>query len=147
MSKFHFRLRELRNSRKLSQQELANSLGISKSSVNMYERGEREPGLDTLEAIADFFNVDMDYLTGKTSQIKNFSELDKKYNTEKFSNKNQAYNIINECFGNQAAKLVHLFNNFNEEGQEKLLDTAVDMSHLDRYKKESNQSDVVEKEA
>ena len=28
----------------------------------MYERGEREPGLEMLETIADFFNVDMDYL-------------------------------------------------------------------------------------
>lgn len=76
MSKFHLRLRELRNSRKLSQQELANYLQISKSSINMYERGEREPGLDTLEAIADFFNVDMDYLSGKTSEIKLFDIKD-----------------------------------------------------------------------
>lgn len=76
MSKFHLRLRELRNSRKLSQQELANYLQISKSSVNMYERGEREPGLDTLEAIADFFNVDMDYLSGKATEIKIFDTKD-----------------------------------------------------------------------
>ena len=32
----------------------------------MYERGEREPGIETLEAIADFFNVDLDYLIGKS---------------------------------------------------------------------------------
>lgn len=32
----------------------------------MYERGSREPGLDMLEAIADLFNVDLDYLMGKT---------------------------------------------------------------------------------
>ena len=44
MSKFHLRIRELRISRKLSQQELADILKISKSSINMYERGEREPG-------------------------------------------------------------------------------------------------------
>lgn len=73
MSKFNLRLRELRTSRKLSQQDLADYLNISKSSVNMYERGEREPGLDTLEAIADFFNVDLDYLSGKTSEIKTFA--------------------------------------------------------------------------
>ena len=66
MSKFSERFKELRSSRKLSQQELADKLGISKSSVNMYERGEREPGLEMLETIADFFNVDMDYLLGKT---------------------------------------------------------------------------------
>ncbi|MGN0620003.1 MAG: LexA family protein [Ruminiclostridium sp.] len=72
MSKFSERLKELRTSRKLSQQELADKLGTSKSSVNMYERGEREPGLEMLETIADFFNVDMDYLHGK-SKIANKS--------------------------------------------------------------------------
>lgn len=66
MSKFSLRLRELRNSRDLTQQNLADYIQTSKSSVNMYERGEREPGLEMVEAIADFFNVDLDYLLGKT---------------------------------------------------------------------------------
>ncbi len=66
MSKFSERFKELRLEHDLSQQALATQLGLSKSSVNMYERGEREPGLDTLESIADYFNVDMDYLLGKT---------------------------------------------------------------------------------
>ena len=68
MPKFSERLRQLRTECGISQQTLANSLGdISKSSINMYERGEREPGLETLEAIADFFNVDMDFLLGKSN--------------------------------------------------------------------------------
>lgn len=67
MSKFSDRLRSLRLSRSLSQQELSVQLGISKSSVNMYERAEREPGLVTLEKIADYFNVDMDYLLGNSN--------------------------------------------------------------------------------
>ena len=65
MSKFCIRLKELRISRDLSQQKLADIVGISKSSINMYERGEREPGLELLETFADYFNVDMDYLLGK----------------------------------------------------------------------------------
>ena len=60
------RLRELRRSKGLSQQKLADFLGTSKSSVNMYERGEREPGIEMIENIADFFNVDVDYLFGKS---------------------------------------------------------------------------------
>lgn len=69
MSKFSERFKTLRKSRKLSQQELAERLNTSKSSVNMYERGEREPGLEMLENIADFFNVDMDYLLGKSQTV------------------------------------------------------------------------------
>ena len=67
MSKFSDRFKLLRKERELTQQALADRLEISKSSVNMYERGEREPGIQTLEAIADLFNVDMDYLLGNSS--------------------------------------------------------------------------------
>lgn len=74
MSKFSERLRQLRTSRELSQMDFAKQIKMSKSSINMYERGEREPGLETLERIADYFNVDMDYLLGK-SDIANRSHL------------------------------------------------------------------------
>ena len=67
MSKFSERLKELRRTKGPSQHQLAKNIGVSKSSVNMYERGEREPGLETVEAIADFYNVDLDYLLGKTN--------------------------------------------------------------------------------
>ncbi len=66
MASFSERFKQLRQERGLTQQELADVLKISKSSVNMYERGEREPGFETLEAIADFFNVDMNFLLGKS---------------------------------------------------------------------------------
>lgn len=66
MTKFNERLKILRKEANLSQEELAKKIGVSKSSVNMYERGEREPGFETLEAIADCFNADMDFLLGKS---------------------------------------------------------------------------------
>ena len=66
MSTFSERLRALRNRKGWSQQRLAEELKTSKSSVNMYERGEREPGFEMMEAIADTFNVDMDYLLGRS---------------------------------------------------------------------------------
>ena len=60
-------LRELRNNSKLTQTELANSLGLAFSTISMYERGEREPDFETLEAIADYFNVSLDYLLERTN--------------------------------------------------------------------------------
>lgn len=68
MAQFDKILKLLRNEKNLSQQELADALGISKSSINMYERGERQPNFETLETIADYFNVDIDYLLGRTSK-------------------------------------------------------------------------------
>lgn len=70
--KFNDRLKELRQGRKLTQEEFAKLSGISRSAIGMYESGRREPNFKTLELIADFFNVDMDYLLGKsdtTTQI------------------------------------------------------------------------------
>lgn len=55
----------LRKRKGLSQQELANTLKISRSAIGMYETGKREPDLETLEVFADFYNVDMNTLTGK----------------------------------------------------------------------------------
>lgn len=74
MSYFSERLKTLRTNKGWSQQRLAEALELSKSSVNMYERGEREPSFETLETIADIFNVDMNYLYGK-SDVKNSAIL------------------------------------------------------------------------
>ena len=70
MNKFSENLKHLRESKALSQQELADLIGMSKSSVNMYERGEREPGFETIEVIADFFGVTTDYLFGRNKKVK-----------------------------------------------------------------------------
>lgn len=61
---FFERLRELRVSRNMTQSQLADLLGVAKSTVSMYENGKREPDLETLEAIADIFNVDLNSLAG-----------------------------------------------------------------------------------
>lgn len=61
---FNERLRDLRTKRDMSQSQLATALGISKSAISMYELGERQPDFETLELIADYFNVDMNYLLG-----------------------------------------------------------------------------------
>lgn len=55
----------LRKREGLSQQELADKLEMTRSAISMYETGKREPDLETLETFADFYNVDMDTLTGR----------------------------------------------------------------------------------
>lgn len=65
MSGFPYIFRKIREQSGLTQQQLADKLGISRSAVGMYEKGEREPNFETLELIAGTFNVDMNYLLGK----------------------------------------------------------------------------------
>jgi transcriptional regulator with XRE-family HTH domain len=68
MATFAERLKELRNTRKITQADLAKLLGISKSTISMYERGERTPDFALLERICDYFNIDMDYLLGRDNR-------------------------------------------------------------------------------
>lgn len=65
MSEFSTMLKQLRKEKNMTQPQLAQCLGISRSAISMYEIGSREPDLEILETIADFFNIDMDQLTGR----------------------------------------------------------------------------------
>ena len=60
---FREQLKLLRNQKHLSQAQLAKEIGVSSSTIAMWESGEREPkNYETLEIIADFFNVNMELL-------------------------------------------------------------------------------------
>lgn len=68
MGNFQNIFKRLRTSSGLTQAEIAEKLGISRSTIGMYETGAREPDFETLEKIADFFNVDIDFLLGRTDK-------------------------------------------------------------------------------
>lgn len=57
MTYFGIRLCSLRKQDNMTQLQLADALGVKKSTIGMWENGKREPDFETLEAIADFFNV------------------------------------------------------------------------------------------
>lgn len=61
------RLKELRLKRKLSQNALASVLGINQNNISRYETHERKVDYLTLIKLADFFNVSIDYLLGRTN--------------------------------------------------------------------------------
>ncbi|WP_241422914.1 helix-turn-helix domain-containing protein [Candidatus Contubernalis alkaliaceticus] len=64
------RLIELRKEKKLTQHQLAEKINISRGSISMYELGERNPDYETLQIIADFYNVTTDYLLSRTNNRK-----------------------------------------------------------------------------
>lgn len=61
------RLRELRKSNKLSQSDMAERLNISTSAYGYYEQGKSDLSSETINKIADMFNVTTDYLLGRSS--------------------------------------------------------------------------------
>lgn len=60
------RLRELRKSKRMTQQRLAIELNMNQNTISRYESGEREADYQTLIAIADYFGVSVDYLLERT---------------------------------------------------------------------------------
>ena len=65
MSVFSDRLVLLRETRGLSQKEVAQEFDVAVRAYQRYEYGEREPQLSTLIRIADFYGVSLDYLAGR----------------------------------------------------------------------------------
>ncbi|MBR2744909.1 MAG: helix-turn-helix domain-containing protein [Clostridia bacterium] len=61
------RIKMLREELGLSQSEFANKIGLTQQSISLYEKEDRKPSQDVLEALADFFHVSIDYLLGKTN--------------------------------------------------------------------------------
>lgn len=59
-------IKSLRNEHHLSQEQFAKIFKVAPSAVGMWENDKRSPNEETKEAIADYFNVDMNYLYGKT---------------------------------------------------------------------------------
>lgn len=67
---FSKRLREVRMKSGLTQQNMADKLGISLNAYQKYEQAERSPSLDCLVSIADIFCVSLDYLLCRDDFIK-----------------------------------------------------------------------------
>ena len=63
---FSYRLRNLRRIHSISGEKLALHLGVRKSSVSNWENSVNYPNQETLNRIADYFNVSVDYLLGRT---------------------------------------------------------------------------------
>lgn len=65
---FSTRLKELRNTRNLTQKTVAEAVGMAPMAYQRYEYGTREPAFRQLLALADYFDVSLDYLVGRSEE-------------------------------------------------------------------------------
>jgi len=68
------KLKEVRESRGYTQDEIADFLGVSRPTYTRYEQGTRECSFETLSKLADFFSVSTDYLLGRNEITKESSD-------------------------------------------------------------------------
>ena len=62
------RIKTMRKSRRMTQADLAKAIDQSPSSITMYETGRRRPDFETLEALADVFNVSLPSIVGDENE-------------------------------------------------------------------------------
>jgi transcriptional regulator with XRE-family HTH domain len=60
------RLRDLRAEKKITQQELSDTVKIPRSTIGMYEADHRKPRFDELDTLADYFDTSLDYILGRS---------------------------------------------------------------------------------
>ena len=123
---FHLIFKQLRSETDLTQKEIASELGVSLSLVAMWETGQRLPSPDLYEQIADYFNVDIDYLYGRTN-------IRKKIAFDPDGNELHALSFDQK-------QLLASFSLLNHIGREKALDYISDLAENKKYREDTESS-------
>ena len=89
-------LKALRKEYNISQQQLANIIGVSQQSINKYENHNVEPDIETLKAIATFFNTTIDFLVGFDESKTAFTKEDELLRLFSLMTKEQQYLYIEQ---------------------------------------------------
>ena len=103
------RMRSLRKEAGVTMKEVGVALGLSESTVSLYENGKRSPDVQTLIQIADYFNVSLDTLCGRDFESRTL-DLSQ---TESF--------------------LLNAFKKVNKEGQDKIISYVEDLLSTGKY--------------
>jgi transcriptional regulator with XRE-family HTH domain len=105
------RLRELRTSRNIAQEEVARHIGITRSAYSHYEINNRQPVYETLIKLAAYFDVSLDYIIGGTTS---------KHKTETSDTQD-------------TREIMHLLQNMNQEQRRKSIRLMSDIIRTDAF--------------
>lgn len=128
------RIKELRNKRCIYQQVLADALNVSKSTVAMWETNKREPDLEMIKKIAEYFNVSTDYLVN----------WERKAEKTKLSFEDDPWEFINSAlahhfpwYSNERVKqiinIVENLDRFNDAGLQAVEHHIDELSQIMKY--------------
>lgn len=128
------KIRELRHSQNYTQEDLAQKLKISKSTIGMYEQDRRSPDLDTLIQLAHIFHVSTDYLLGNTADIAIVNQTEKKLSVDDLKLLDYYHNIQESNKSVKTDLLSYFFPNatFLQAEEKELLEYYNELSLKDR---------------
>jgi len=125
------RLKELRKKAGLSQDDVSKHLGVSQPAYGNYENGNREPDFNILRAIANYFEVSIDYLLGEKQNSNKFEkslsrdEIDLLSMYRAFDTKTRAdmFDLINFTYKKQQGIEKSLFSTYGKGKDEQVINT------------------------
>ncbi|OZV13554.1 hypothetical protein CIW83_03130 [Tissierella sp. P1] len=125
------RIKTLRNERNLLQKDLAEQLNLSQQTISLYESEKRQPDYQILQSIADFFNVSVDYLLGRTD-IKDSFILSVKEDETKFGIHNKIVDEIEKLSPESQEELKKLIELYKiRDMQKRNTEVADELTTLD----------------
>lgn len=126
---FGERLKELRIARNMSQEELGKKVDTTRQTISNYEIGKRKADYEMLEALADTFNVDIDYLLGTTDK----TTLLPQNTIKQFTSAQEAVKFLLEQNVIMALNGVDI-NNLSDEEQIQMANEVLDLINMVSYK-------------
>ena len=123
---FQNRLLTAMNIRNMKAVDLAKATGLSKARISQYTNGVYEAKQQALYALAKALNVSEAWLMGYDT------DMDKKQ-YERCSEEVQLIENIQNMYGKAAVKMLELFVQLNEQGQEKAIDNICDLTLIEQY--------------
>ena len=124
--KFDIIIKQLRKEASLTQKDFSEKIGVSCSTVAMWETGQRLPSPELYEQIADYFNVDIDYLYGRTN-IRQKIRFDADGNIQRTLESDQE-------------ALLSDFDKLNAEGRQEVLKYVRNLTKIADYREDGSSS-------
>lgn len=125
MNEFKNVFLSLRNSKKLNQEKMAKEIGVSKSTIAMWETGKRLPSPEVFEQIADYFNVDIDFLYGRTKRRRKiyFDEYGEEF-------------VHLDSTSAEQQEILDYYTKLNTFGKQEAVKRVEELTHFQKYTEE-----------
>ncbi len=114
----------LRTEKNLSQEELAKQIHVTQTMISQLEKGKKQPSREVAESLADFFEVTLDYLLGRTAE-RNNSYFANNISGSNLVQGNGSVSISDiETTTKEEAELLRIFRALDVRERARLLETA-----------------------
>ena len=131
--KIEDKIRRTRLRKGITQNQIAEKIGISQPTYAQWENGKRKPKLETLKKIADALEVPVSTLYDDYEFVDPGEGLTEDQKAKQKAHDQEQLKVIKKFYSRD--KLLHNFNAVNEEGQQKIVEYSNDIAENPKYKK------------